>query len=235
MRNLQGLFVIVSLVTYLFPHLYLGTLSVVSFLLFRHLYLFILYVSTSYSSFVPLILILHESSISVNWLILLQQSSSNSPPVLLVDKMKFPSFASSKPASEVKADDVPTTSVVNGFSKDSSLSDEIEKSNDTEKRDPHRTVSRNPSIRSNTSQNREKPIIETTPAEEAAAADNLDGDEIEYPGGTKLAIITLALCLSVFCMALVCSWSLQPQHEASFLEFRPPVVYFTNTKARTIP
>lgn len=30
-------------------------------------------------------------------------------------------------------------------------------------------------------------------------------DDFEYPTKWKLAIITLALCLSVFCMALVCS------------------------------
>jgi hypothetical protein len=29
-------------------------------------------------------------------------------------------------------------------------------------------------------------------------------DDFEYPTKWKLAIITLALCLSVFCMALVC-------------------------------
>jgi hypothetical protein len=31
-----------------------------------------------------------------------------------------------------------------------------------------------------------------------------DDDDFEYPTKWKLAIITLALCLSVFCMALVC-------------------------------
>ena len=44
--------------------------------------------------------------------------------------------------------------------------------------------------------------MEETPLEEAAALDKLD-DEIEYPTGAKLAIITAALCLSVLLMALV--------------------------------
>lgn len=38
--------------------------------------------------------------------------------------------------------------------------------------------------------------------EEAEALDKLS-DEVEYPTGSKLAIITLALCLSVFLVALV--------------------------------
>ena len=45
-------------------------------------------------------------------------------------------------------------------------------------------------------------IIETTPLEEAEALDKLS-DEVEYPTGSKLAVITLALCLSVFLVALV--------------------------------
>ena len=50
---------------------------------------------------------------------------------------------------------------------------------------------------------REK-IVEETAIEEAAALDKLS-DEPEYPKGVKLAIITAALCLSVFLMALVCT------------------------------
>ena len=38
--------------------------------------------------------------------------------------------------------------------------------------------------------------------EEAEALDKLS-DEVEYPSGSKLAIISLALCLSVFLVALV--------------------------------
>ncbi|KAL8641656.1 MAG: hypothetical protein Q9228_001558 [Teloschistes exilis] len=44
-------------------------------------------------------------------------------------------------------------------------------------------------------------VIEETPVEEAAALDKLS-EEPEYPSGAKLAIITLALCLSVLLMAL---------------------------------
>lgn len=44
--------------------------------------------------------------------------------------------------------------------------------------------------------------VQTTPVEEAEALDKLS-DEGEYPSGSKLAIITLALCLSVFLVALV--------------------------------
>ncbi|KAA6416126.1 MAG: MFS general substrate transporter [Lasallia pustulata] len=43
--------------------------------------------------------------------------------------------------------------------------------------------------------------VQTTPVEEAEALDKLS-DEGEYPSGSKLAIITLALCLSVFLVAL---------------------------------
>jgi hypothetical protein len=45
---------------------------------------------------------------------------------------------------------------------------------------------------------------ETTVVEEAKAPDKPDADsEVEYPHGPKLAIITVALCLSVFLVALV--------------------------------
>lgn len=46
-------------------------------------------------------------------------------------------------------------------------------------------------------------VIETSPIKEAEALDKLDNDdEIEYPHGAKLHIITASLCLSVFLMAL---------------------------------
>lgn len=48
----------------------------------------------------------------------------------------------------------------------------------------------------------EKRIIETTPVEEAAALDKLSS-EPEYPKGLKLLVIMIALCLSVFLVALV--------------------------------
>lgn len=44
-------------------------------------------------------------------------------------------------------------------------------------------------------------VIETTPVQEAEAMDKLS-DEVEYPSGAKLAIITISLCLSVLLMAL---------------------------------
>ena len=44
---------------------------------------------------------------------------------------------------------------------------------------------------------------ETTGLGEAAEVDNLE-DEVVYPSGAKLAFITFALSLSVFCVALVC-------------------------------
>ncbi|KAL8720385.1 MAG: hypothetical protein Q9225_002737 [Loekoesia sp. 1 TL-2023] len=44
-------------------------------------------------------------------------------------------------------------------------------------------------------------VTETTPVQEAEVLDKLS-DEPEYPSGAKLAIITLALCLSVLLMAL---------------------------------
>ena len=45
---------------------------------------------------------------------------------------------------------------------------------------------------------------ETTAVEEAKALDKPEADfEVEYPHGPKLVIITVALCLSVFLVALV--------------------------------
>lgn len=48
----------------------------------------------------------------------------------------------------------------------------------------------------------EKRDVELTPIQEAAALDKLS-DEDEYPSGIKLFVITIALCLSVFLVALV--------------------------------
>ncbi|MCJ1366565.1 hypothetical protein MMC16_005694 [Acarospora aff. strigata] len=47
----------------------------------------------------------------------------------------------------------------------------------------------------------EKRVVEETPVEEAAALDKLS-EEPEYPTGAKLFVISVALCLSVFLMAL---------------------------------
>lgn len=61
--------------------------------------------------------------------------------------------------------------------------------------------------------------VDETAIQEAAALDRLS-DEPEYPKGVKLGIITAALCLSVFLMALV--WIFPPssctcQHTISCL------------------
>ncbi len=48
----------------------------------------------------------------------------------------------------------------------------------------------------------EDKTVDETAIQEAAALDKLS-DEPEYPKGAKLGIITAALCLSVFLMALV--------------------------------
>ena len=49
-----------------------------------------------------------------------------------------------------------------------------------------------------------KKVEESTTVKEAKALDEPEVDsEVEYPHGLKLAIITLALCLSVFLVALV--------------------------------
>jgi hypothetical protein len=45
-------------------------------------------------------------------------------------------------------------------------------------------------------------IVETTNEEARANPTTPDDDEIEYPGGLKLVLITLALCLAVFLVAL---------------------------------
>jgi hypothetical protein len=48
-------------------------------------------------------------------------------------------------------------------------------------------------------------IEKSTAVEEAKALDTPEEAEIEYPHGLKLTVITLALCLSVFLVALVSS------------------------------
>ncbi|KAL8703943.1 MAG: hypothetical protein Q9201_002893 [Fulgogasparrea decipioides] len=44
-------------------------------------------------------------------------------------------------------------------------------------------------------------VVDATPVQEAEALDKIS-DEVEYPSGAKLAIITISLCLSVLLMAL---------------------------------
>lgn len=53
----------------------------------------------------------------------------------------------------------------------------------------------------------EDKTVNETAIQEAAALDKLS-DEIEYPKGAKLGIISAALCLSVFLMALVSTFRL---------------------------
>ncbi len=106
--------------------------------------------------------------------------------------MKFPTLSRSKVQGSV---DDKRTAADTGLSKNSSES-EIEKIGA-------------PSVASKTSHPQGEKILEATPVLEAAALEKLN-DEPEYPGGVKLAIITVALCLSVFCMALVCSTASHP-------------------------
>lgn len=99
--------------------------------------------------------------------------------------MKFPTFARSKAASPPTVD----ANHVSTLSNDSSQSD-LEK----------RNVVRTDSTSSRERQPGEKKL--ETALDEAAALDK-PSDEIVYPRGSKLAIITASLCVSVFCMALV--------------------------------
>jgi len=46
-----------------------------------------------------------------------------------------------------------------------------------------------------------KEATQVAVAQDSSAEDG--SDDVEYPAGWKLALITIALCLSVFCMALV--------------------------------
>lgn len=86
-------------------------------------------------------------------------------------------------------------------SKDSSLVDNEKALSDSEK-NGHIPVSRNSSVGSKAFQHPEEKTVEKTPVEEAKALENFE-EESEYPSGIKLTVITVALCLSVFCMALV--------------------------------
>ena len=49
-------------------------------------------------------------------------------------------------------------------------------------------------------------VVESSGLEEAAALDKLSEEPV-YPSGIKLAIITVALCLSVFLVALVSAYT----------------------------
>lgn len=57
-----------------------------------------------------------------------------------------------------------------------------------------------PSVHEKTTEEKEPEVNEKR---NSKASSNDEEDDFEYPTKWKLAIITLALCLSVFCMALV--------------------------------
>lgn len=67
--------------------------------------------------------------------------------------------------------------------------------------DPEKPTSRSLSVSSQASARQQE--TKTTALDEAAALERLS-NEPDYPSGAKLAIITASLCISVFCMALVC-------------------------------
>ena len=70
-------------------------------------------------------------------------------------------------------------------------------------KDPEKE-SRTPSIKSNISRDidvGQKKETETTAYDEMKADDKLS-DEVQYPGGLKLATLIVALCLAVFLVAL---------------------------------
>lgn len=50
----------------------------------------------------------------------------------------------------------------------------------------------------------EPEIVEKTEVALDRTVSSLSQEPEEYPGSVKLILITVALCLSVFCMALVC-------------------------------
>jgi hypothetical protein len=50
--------------------------------------------------------------------------------------------------------------------------------------------------------------VEKTEADLDRTVSNLSQEPEEYPGSVKLTLVTVALCLSVFCMALV--WHMVP-------------------------
>lgn len=99
--------------------------------------------------------------------------------------MKFPNFARSNAPSGENEKVSPPTAALSKSSSESEIEKKVEHS-----------------IGSKTSHPQDDKILEATPVQEVAALEK-PNDEPEYPGGVKLVIITIALCLSVFCMALV--------------------------------
>lgn len=101
--------------------------------------------------------------------------------------MKFPAFALSK---------APSVGDEKSITPNAALS-KISSESETEKKGE-------PSIGSTTSHLQGDRTSEAAPVKDVAPLEKSnDEPEYEYPRGAKLVIITIALCLSVFCMALV--------------------------------
>lgn len=109
--------------------------------------------------------------------------------------MKFPTFARSKAPSGGDEKGITPNAALSKSSSES----EIEKKGE-------------PSNGSTISHLQGDGISEATPVKEVASLEK-PNDEPEYPGGVKLVIITIALCLSVFCMALVLPPTLVMLHD----------------------
>lgn len=113
------------------------------------------------------------------------------PSIMLFKKSKPAEAASPAPVQSEATPVVPSENV--------SIS---EISHDKEKE----TATMSPADSRSISSSHSKRKMESTGLDEAKALDRMDEEEeIVYPTGAKLALITLALCLSVFLMALVCT------------------------------
>jgi hypothetical protein len=106
----------------------------------------------------------------------------------------------SKPSSEKES------TLVDGPSRNSTPHDELEKDRPTTI-SPSSSSVPNLELNDPTKESVTK-VVSTTesPQEEKREGDNAEtpGDEVVYPTGWKLLLITIGLCLCVFCVALVC-------------------------------
>lgn len=114
--------------------------------------------------------------------------------------MKFPIF-SPKAVSPTNIHESNAAPANHDSSKGSSFFENEKNLSDGEK-SGHVPVSRNSSIVSQPSLHQGEETVEKTPAQEAEVLEKPE-EKPEYPSGPKLTIITAALCVSVFCMALV--------------------------------
>lgn len=105
--------------------------------------------------------------------------------------MKFPTLSRAKPAAPNAVGVSPSASAT-----DSHLSNHSTLLEDPEKKEVQAT-SPTASGESRLGSENEDVALEKAKSLEPAS------DEPEYPSGVKLTIITLSLCISVFCMALV--------------------------------